>query len=262
MRSVLSLMGLFILAGCGVLLTTTPGRPAGAATGEPVPYRSGKETVRGLLYRPAGEGPFPALVVVHGEFGLNDAMKAYARRLAGRGNLALAVDLYGGEVPGNILDAHIMSRGVPEDRVRANLKGATDYLAGRPDVRPGAVGIIGWDMGGGYALEAACADSRLRAAVDCGGRLTTDPDLLAPLQAPVLAVFAGKDAGFSPDTVRRFEAAMKKAGKRVAGVHVYEECGPEFMDPASPDGAGRPAADARADAWKHLETYLAGALPR
>ena len=248
MRSVLALTSVVLLAG--------------GAAGQPVEYRSGKDTVRGFLCRPAGNGPFPAMVVVHGDFGLNDTVKGQARGLAERGYLALAVDLYRGEVPGNVLDAHILSRGVPDERVRADLKGATDWLAARPDVRPGALGIIGWDTGGGYALDAACADSRLRAVVDCGGPLLTDPDLLAPLRAPVLAVFAGKDAGYAPETVRQFEAAMKKAGKRVAGVHVYEECGPDFLDPGSPDGAGKPAADARADVWKHIEAYLAGELKR
>jgi carboxymethylenebutenolidase len=255
MRSVLSVMSLLVLAGCAA-------PPTHGTTDEAVEYHSGKDAVRGLLCRPAGEGPFPALVVVHGDFGLNDATRQQARRLADRGYLALAVDLYRGEVPGDVMDAHILGRGLPDDRVLADLKGATDYVVARKDVRRDAVGIIGWDMGGGYALDAACADPRLRAVVNCGGRLTTDPDQLAPLQAPVLAVFAGKDAGFSPDTVRQFEAAMKKAGKRVTGVHVYDECGPEFMDPASPDGAGPAAADARADAWKHIETYLAGALGR
>jgi carboxymethylenebutenolidase len=255
MRSVLPVVGLLVLAGCAA-------PPPGGTTEESVEYPSGKDTTRGLLVRPAGAGPFPALVVVPGDFGLNEAVKGQARRLAERGYLALAVDLDRGDVPGDVMDAHILSRGLPEERVRADLKGATDYLSAWPDVRHDAVGIIGWDTGGGYALDAACADSRLRAVVNCGGRLTTDPDLLAPLQAPVLAIFAGKDAGFSPDTVRQFEAAMKKAGKRVAGAHVYEECGPDFMDPASPDGAGQPAADARADAWKHIETFLAGELKR
>jgi carboxymethylenebutenolidase len=255
MRSVRSVVGLLVLAGCAA-------PPTHGTTDEPMEYRSGKDAVRGLLSRPAGEGPFPAVVVVHGDFGLNDSIKQQARRLADRGYLALAVDLYRGEVPGDVMDAHILGRGLPDDRVLADLKGATDSLVARKDVRPDAVGIIGWDMGGGYALDAACADPRLRAVVNCGGRLTTEPDLLAPLQAPVLAVFAGKDAGFSPDTVRQFEAAMKKAGKRVADVHVYEECGPEFMDPASADGASQPAADARAEAWKHIETYLAGELKR
>jgi carboxymethylenebutenolidase len=257
MRTVLALTSVFLCAGCAAHVPG-PSRPVD----ESVEYRSGKDTVRGLLCRPAGEGPFPALVVVHGDFGLNDAIKGQARRLADRGYLALAVDLYRGEAPGDVTDAHILSRGLPEERVRADLKGATDSLTARPDVRRDAVGIIGWDTGGGYALDAACADSRLRAVVNCGGRLTTDPDLLAPLQAPVLGIFAGKDAGFSPETVRQFEAAMTKAGKGVAGVHVYDECGPEFLDPASPDGAGKAAADARADAWKHIETYLAGELKR
>ena len=105
-------------------------------------------------------------------------------------------------------------------------------------------------------------DRRLRAAVVCYGRLTTDPDLLAPLRASVLGIFAGKDEGFPPETIRQFQTAMEKAGKRLAGVHVYPACGPNFMDPASPVHAGLTSPAARADAWQKIETFLAGELRR
>jgi carboxymethylenebutenolidase len=249
---------LLLLAGCGGQSAVST-RPAAGPTTETVKYASKKETVRGLLYRPAGAGPFPVVVVVHGDFGVTDAVKGHAGRLAERGYLALVPDLYRGDKPADLMDAHILGRGLPDDRALADLKAAVDYLTCRPEARPGAVGILGWDMGGGYALDAARGDRRLHAVVVCYGRLTTDAALLAPLNASVLGIFAGKDAGITPETIKQFEAAMRKAGKRVAGVHVYADCEPGFLDPS---GGGARAAEARADAWKQIDAYLDAELRR
>ncbi len=64
-----------------------------AADGKPVSYQSGSETVNGILYTPPGKGPFPALVVIHEWWGLNDWVKEEASKLADQGYVALAVDL-------------------------------------------------------------------------------------------------------------------------------------------------------------------------
>jgi carboxymethylenebutenolidase len=218
--------------------------------------------VRAVLFRPAGNGPFPALVVVHGDHGLNDAVKAQARRLAGKGYLTLAIDLYRGEVPANLMDAHILDRGLPEERAGADLKAAADYLTGRPDVRREALGIFGCDMGGDYALEGARADPRLRAAVVCYGRLITDSARLAPMRAAVLGIFAGKDVGIGPETIAEFRSAMQRAGKRLAGTHVYPGCSPGFLDADSTAGKEPAAARAREDAWGKIDAFLNAELKR
>src|SRR2546428_14046764 len=65
-----------------------------AADGKNVSYKSGDETVQGVLYVPAGKGPFPGLVVIHEWWGLNDWVKEQASKLADQGYAALAIDLY------------------------------------------------------------------------------------------------------------------------------------------------------------------------
>ena len=87
-----------------------------AADAKPVSYKSGDETVSGILYTPAGKGPFPALIVIHEWWGLNDWVKEQAAKLAGEGYVALAVDLYRGKVADNPDLAHELMRGLPEDR--------------------------------------------------------------------------------------------------------------------------------------------------
>jgi carboxymethylenebutenolidase len=151
---------------------------------------------------------------------------------------------------------------LPEEQVLANLKASVDHLAAWSDVRKDQIGVLGWDMGAGYALDGAMRDPRLRAVVVCYGRLSTDPAALGKLQASVLGIFAAKDEGISPDTIKRFAAAMKKAGKRLAGPHVYAECDNGFMDPANPDTPRASATAATADAWRRIEAFLAEELQR
>src|SRR5579871_627006 len=164
MRSKLSLVALWFLVGCSSPAppptTTAGGTPTEAPTLEAVRYPSGKDTVHGGLCHPTGQGPFPAVVLIHDALGLTDDTKDQAKRLARRGYVVLAVDLYRGEKADNLMDSHILDRGLPEDRVQSDLKAAVDYLAERNEVRVSALGVVGLGMGGDYALEAALRDPR------------------------------------------------------------------------------------------------------
>src|SRR6478609_7822056 len=85
-----------------------------AASSKPVSYKSGNETVQGVLYTPEGKGPFPALIVIHEWWGLNDWVKEQASKLADEGYASLAIDLYRGKVATSPEQAHEIMRGVPE----------------------------------------------------------------------------------------------------------------------------------------------------
>lgn len=249
------------MAPCAWLVTILLSGDASQASKPPavavkkIVLTSGKEKVTAYRYRPAGDGPFPALVVLHGDFGLTPWVQQQARRLAEKGHVTLAVDLYRGELPKDIEEAHILERALPEERVLRDLKAAVDHLSARPDVSKDRLGIIGWDMGGGYALAGAVHDRRLRAVVTCYGRLITDAKMLGKLNASVLGIFAGKDEGVSPETIARFGAAMKKASKSLA-TQVFTEAGSGFMDPDSPNHEGPPAKIAIIDAWRRIESFL------
>jgi carboxymethylenebutenolidase len=125
-------------------------------------------------------------------------------------------------------------------------------------VNPDALGAVGFGMGGGYALEAAIHDPRLRAVVTCYGRLITDPKLLRPLRATVFCLFAGKDEGISMDTIAQFVQAMNKAGKTVKDPRFYADCGYGFLDPANWPTYGKPKASDVKDAWQRIDTFLDG----
>jgi carboxymethylenebutenolidase len=232
-----------------------------SVTSETISLRSGKDTVKGFLYRPAGKGPFPAVVILHGDFGPTEWVKKQAQRLAGKGYLTLAIDLYRGELPKDVEEAHILERALPEDRVLRDLKAAVDHLAASPLVGKDRIGMLGWDMGGGYALDGVIHDPRLRAAVVCYGRLRTDPKHLAKIKGSVLGIFAGADEGISADTIKEFQKAMAKAEKRLE-LRVVPGVGNGFMDPASPY-LSRPTPPATiADAWRRIDAYLEAELKK
>src|SRR5574337_621531 len=115
-----------------------------AASSKQVSYKSGDETVNAMLYTPAGNGPFPALIVIHEWWGLNDWVKEQASKLADQGYAALAIDLYRGKVATTPDEAHQIMRGVPEDRAKRDLHAAFEYLASQPSVKKDRIGSIGW----------------------------------------------------------------------------------------------------------------------
>jgi carboxymethylenebutenolidase len=226
-----------------------------ASAGEQsVSFKSGDETVSGFLATPEGKGPFPALVVIQEWWGLNDWVKDQARALAKEGYVALAPDLYRGKVATRQEDAHQLMMGMPPDRAMRDLQGAFATLLARPDVKKERIGVIGWCMGGAYALRFATTQPALAAVVAYYGTPPTEPAAVAAIKAPVLGNYGAEDKGPSPDLVRAFEAALKKDGKSV-DIKIYEGAGHAFANPDNPWGGYRPAA--AKDAWARTTAFLA-----
>jgi carboxymethylenebutenolidase len=229
-----------------------------AADGKPVTYKSGTETVNALLYTPSGKGPFPALVVIHEYWGLNDWVKEQASKLADQGYVALAIDLYRGKVATTPDEAHEIMRGVPEDRASRDLLAASAYLRSQKNVDPARVGSIGWCMGGGYAFNLAVNDPKLKAVVINYGHLASDDATLKKINAAVLGIFGGQDRGIPPADVKKFESQMKALGKTV-DVHIFPDAGHAFENPNNKTGY---RADDAAQAWKLTTDFLAQYLKK
>ncbi|HEX8814417.1 MAG TPA: dienelactone hydrolase family protein [Terriglobales bacterium] len=225
---------------------------ASAATSKDVSYKSGDETVQGALYIPDGKGPFPAIVVIHEWWGLNDWVKDQASKLADQGYVALAIDLYRGKVATTPEQAHEIMRGVPEDRALRDLQAAVMYLQAQANVKKDNIGSIGWCMGGGYSLDVALQEPTLKATVINYGHLATDPDSLKKINAAILGNFGGKDQGIPVEDVRKFEQTLKQDGKKV-DIKIYPDAGHGFENPNNKTGY---RADDAADAWQRTVTFL------
>jgi carboxymethylenebutenolidase len=233
---------------------------ASAATpkSKDVSYKSGEDTVHGILYTPEGKGPFPAIIVIHEWWGLNDWVKEQASKLSDQGYVALATDLYRGKVATTPDEAHEIMRGVPEDRAQRDLHAAYEFLQSQPDVKKNRIGAIGWCMGGGYSLDVALQEPDLAADVINYGHLATDPAALKKINAPILGLFGAQDRGITPDDVKKFEGQLKQLGKKI-DVTIYPDAGHAFENPNNKDGY-RPK-DA-ADAWDKTVKFLAANLKK
>jgi carboxymethylenebutenolidase len=229
-----------------------------AADSKTVSYKSGDETVQGLLYTPSGNGPFPAIIVIHEWWGLNDWVKEQASKLSDQGYAALAIDLYRGKVAKTPDEAHEIMRGVPEDRAKRDLHAAFGFLASQPNVKKDRIGAIGWCMGGGYALDVALQEPTLAADVINYGHLATDPQALKKINAPILGLFGAQDRGITPADVRKFGEALDQMGKKIE-IKIYDDAGHAFENPNNKDGYRE--ADA-ADAWKRTVDFLATTLKK
>jgi carboxymethylenebutenolidase len=229
-----------------------------AADSKPVSYKSGDETVQGILYTPSANGPFPAIIVIHEWWGLNDWVKEQASKLADQGYVALAIDLYRGKVATTPDEAHEIMRGVPEDRAKRDLHAAFEFLKSQPNVKKDRIGSIGWCMGGGYSLDVALQEPTLAAAVINYGHLATDLDAIKKINAPILGLFGAQDHGITPDDVKKFGATMDQLGKKI-DVTIYPDAGHAFENPNNKDGYR--AADA-ADAWNRTIDFLYATLKK
>lgn len=239
--------------GVAVLGLALASLPALAAE-QTVQFKSGTATASGLLVTPDGQGPFPAVVVIHEWWGLDGWVKDQARALAKEGYVALAVDLYDGKVATDKDTAHQLMMNLSQDKAVRDLRAAYAFLAAHKAVKKAAIGSIGWCMGGRYSALLAVEEPALAAGVIYYGALPTEAATIAKIKAPLLGNFGGDDQGPAPDVVKAFEAAATKAGKSV-DFKIYDGAGHAFANVNNPWGGYREAA--AKDAWARTVAFLA-----
>lgn len=235
-------------AGDQPVAAAAGGAAAEGVVGEAVDYGP----ARGYLARPAGR-PRAGLIVIHEWWGLNDNIREMSNRLAAAGYLALAVDLYEGEVAAEPGEARALMQGLMQDEERAalHLGAAFGWLEREGGVEQ--VGSIGWCLGGAMSLRTALMlPEELDAAVIYYGRLVTDPAELAALRMPILGIFGGQDRGIPVASVREFETVLQALGK-THEIVIYEDADHAF---ANPSGT-RYQPEAAADAWDKTLAFLA-----
>ena len=231
--------------------------PGGEITEREVEYADLDGTkVKGFFARPAAPGPAPGIIVIHEWWGLNDNIRAMARRLAGEGYQALAVDLYEGRVTDQRKEASALMKEAMSrsGRLEDNLRQAYGWL--RKEGKVPKIGVIGWCFGGGWSLQTALLfPDSIDAAVIYYGRIITAPDALRTLQMPVLGIFGSRDKGIPVERVEKFRDTLAELGKD-ADVVIYEGAEHAF---ANPSGT-RYKEEAALDAWKRTIDFLAAHL--
>jgi carboxymethylenebutenolidase len=224
-----------------------------------VSFEAGPGRVRAYAAEPASRPPWPGVVVIHEALGLNDDIRAKADRFASRGILALAPDLFSvGRKPLCVLATFraLLKGAGPAVDV---LDGARAELAGRPDCT-GKVAVIGFCMGGGFALLAAPRPGFAAAAANYG-QVPKDPSSFFRGACPVVASYGAKDRALR-GAAAKLEAALAANGV-AHDVKEYPGASHSFMTSyhgglgawARIAGIGlhAPSAD---DAWRRIDAFL------
>lgn len=235
------------------LLGTAP-----APRGTPLRYLDGDSATVGYLAVPEGDGPFPAVLLIHEWNGLVDRIRVTADALAAEGYVALAADLYGGRTGANAEQnmALVNETLAAPDRVVANLDAAVRWLRAQPYVT-GRVAAMGWCFGGGIALTWGLDGENHEGTAIFYGRLLDDPARLATLSHEVYGTFAALDEGIPPAQVEAFVGALREAGIP-NDVHVYDDVNHGFWLHVDQDPEAR--SGPALDAWQRLKAYLGRTL--
>ncbi len=225
--------------------------------GERVTYTANGHRTNGYLARPATGGG-PGVVVIQEWWGLVPHIHDVANRFAAAGFVALAPDLYHGKQANSPDEAGKLMMSLEIDRAATEIEGTARFLQAQPGITPGAVGTIGFCMGGALSLYAASRQSDIGACVVFYGiHPNVKPDLTA-LRAPVLGIFAEGDSMVTPDVVAGLDRALTDAGKRHE-FHTYPGTQHAFFNDTRPNVYDEGAAK---DAWdrtlRFFRTELGG----
>jgi carboxymethylenebutenolidase len=222
----------------------------------------GSPALRGYLAAPEGEGPFPAVLMIHEMFGLNDIIVRHADRMAAAGYLTLAVDLFSDGGARRCLVATMRALASGEGRAFTDLATARDWLkeAGRAT---GKIGVIGFCMGGSFAL--LLANDRFDAAAVNYGRRPKDPEEALAGACPIVANFGGKDRSL-PGEAAKLVTVLDRLGVENdvkefphAGHSFLNdvEAGPRPLRPLFRVMGIKPDPESAPEAWQRIEDHFA-----
>ena len=225
----------------------------------------GSSELTGYFVRPQTPGPWPAVVVIHEAFGLDGVNRRHTERIAGMGYLALAPDLFSDGGPKRCLAATLTALRSGQGKVYADIEAARQWLLAQ-DGATGKIGIIGFCMGGGFALMSV--HNGFDVAAPNYGRLPAELDEAVAGACPVVASYGGRDKALL-GSAARLDEALSRAGV-LHDVKEYPAAGHSFLNDARNGpllmrpmmrvrGVGPEPASA-ADAWQRIETFFASQL--
>jgi len=208
-----------------------------------------------------GKPPFPGVVVIHDITGFSRDLHRHCERFADAGYVALGPDLYRGGRPACVvktLTSASKGKGFGYEVIDA----ARTMLATREDVDSDRIGVVGFCLGGGFALIAA-ADQTFAVAAPFYGAVPYRASRLEGL-CPTIAQYGGQDTSFLPHA-KRLAKHLEELGIEHE-VHIYEEAGHSFMNqlagPLAPLARYTPIRaryepETEAKAWAKLLDFFA-----
>lgn len=218
--------------------------------GQMIEFAANGGTTKGYLSKPSS-GSGPGVIVVQEWWGLDDGTRAMADRLASEGFVALAPDMYHGDMAREPGEAQKLMMALNVDEVAKELRGAAQALKSN-GASSQKVGAVGFCMGGQLALYAGTVSPDVGAVVDFYGiHPNVKPDY-SQLQGPVLILVGDQDPMSGPEPSGQVEQGIKSAGKQAEMV-VYPGAGHAFMRDWD---AQTYKEDAAKDAWARMLNHL------
>ena len=223
----------------------------------------GSEGLTGVLAVPDGPGPWPGVVLVHEAYGVSEVMRRQVVRMAEAGYLALMPDLFAQGGARKCLVATFRALRSREGRAFVDIESARAFLAARSD-SSGKTGVLGFCMGGGFALAAA-SDHGFDAASANYGMLPRELDDALEHACPIVGSYGGRDHSLTGAAAKL--SAVLTAHDIPHDVKEYPDAGHSFLNDAETGpaavrlltkrvlGAG-PNPEAAADAWQRIEAFF------
>jgi carboxymethylenebutenolidase len=209
---------------------------------------------------PDGTGPFPAVVVIQHQGGVDDFVQEMTQRLASAGYAAVAPELYHRDGPHCQDDGPTRRARLLDVNVIKDVNATVAFLTSHRLVDGERLGIIGFCMGGRVAYLMAALQPQFKAAVDYYGGNIMVPwgdgpapiDRTSEVHCPLLGLFGEEDANPSPADMRKLDAELTKHGK-VHEFYSYPGAGHAFMNKRGE----RYRADADRDSWPKTLAFFA-----
>ena len=209
----------------------------------------------GYLAQPDDGATHPGVVVIQEWWGLDGHIRDVAERFAREGFVALAPDLYHGQVATEPDEARKLVMAMNRERAVKDCIGAVRHLQALVEVAPKRVGCVGFCMGGSMTLALAAATPDVAAAAPFYAGMQPPAEELARIEAEMFCAFGADDQGIPPERVQAFEGALRSTGRN-AIVKVYDGAPHSFFNDTKP--SYRP--EAARDAWERTLALFRRAL--
>ncbi len=242
----------------GTAPATMPATMAATATSleikaMPITFKDAKNgDVPGYLAQPTAAGTYPGVVVVQEWWGVDDHIKNVVERFAKLGYVALAPDLYRGQVAKEPTDAQRLVMTVQRAQAMSDIQAAVDYLDQQPNVTPHKAGIVGFCFGGGLAMLMSYMGKNVGAVVVFYGA-GVDPSLqdIENVTVPVLGMYGDQDPNFTVAQINGWAAKFKQAQK-INEMIIYKGAAHAFFNDTRPSYQ----KDAAEDGWKRTLAWF------
>ncbi len=258
--TIIGIFGVIILVITGIITydSLLPSQTAIDFTNITYTGKNGQE-LNAYLTKPEGNGPFPAVIMIHEFFGINQDIILKADELAKQGYIVLAPDAYRNQTTKLVPRAIWLVSTTPPDQIASDLDAAYEYLLSLPEVSTDQIGAVGFCFGGTQVMRMGVRNPDLAAAVIFyGNNPIQNPSELGSLGAngPVLGIYGEEDMGIPLEEVEGFKAALQTQGIEHQ-ITVYPGVGHAFVHADNIKTAG-----AAQDAWNEMLAFLESNLTK